>query len=94
MHGSHKGRTAHDGLLSQILTHDFWILTKATGATLNLDALKCFDRIRPHVVSLEMSRMGMSRGVGECMERVFQGMSHKVRTAYGVSKKGIQQGHR
>eukprot|EP00957_Ditylum_brightwellii_P034124 2586810-Ditylum_brightwellii.AAC.1 len=52
--GNQKGRTALDALLLKITTMDLFRLFRLNGALLNNDAVACYDRMVPALLSLHL----------------------------------------
>ncbi|HIC43781.1 MAG TPA: hypothetical protein EYO73_05695 [Sulfurimonas sp.] len=90
MHGGWQHRSTHHALLMQQLSCNIAQQQRSKISVLNLDASKCFDRIFPHLAIPTMSRLGAPRSLCIALAKILRNMTHKVRTAQGLSPTSIQ----
>lgn len=84
-YGSRPGRMCISPVLNKTLSYDLMRQTKRTGATLDIDALGCFDRIIQSLVLLLARRLGMPPTATLMLGRTWNSLVHHVRTGYGLS---------
>ena len=83
--GGRINRMAISTILRKILQYDSMRIGKQSGATLDNDAVGCFDRIIPSLASLTCMRLGLPQNAARMLYRVLNGMTHHLCTGYGVS---------
>jgi hypothetical protein len=69
--------------VNKVLTYDLMRQLKRPGAVCSNDAKSCYDLIGHTVASLAMQRMGVPKGVADCLFTTLQSGIHEVRTGYG-----------
>ena len=71
------------------LTMDLSRLLALPLAFSSIDAMSCYDRIGHPTASMAMKRQGAPPQAVHSMLRTLQTATHRIRTAFGVSKKGF-----
>ena len=91
MHGGRRGHSTTTAIAIQTLTNDIAKQEGSCFVSMNLDATKCYDRIFPNLGGIALNRLGLARNFSICMAKTLKGMSHQIRTVYGVSNKSFRQ---
>ena len=88
--GSIPGRDAKEAmkLLDMVMTNHR--LMSRTLVTVFNDAAGCFDRIRPNMADLAMRRVGCPKSITNTHSIAQLGMTHRVKTAMGISPGSIK----
>ena len=89
--GSRKHHQSITAALNKRLTMDILRQRRQAGALCSNDAKSCYDRIVHNIASLAMRRTGMPAEPVRSMFETLQKASHRVTTAYGVSKQTYGQ---
>ena len=84
---SRPGRSAQDNTLSKRLLFDYYRLIKKPFAMCSCDLKSCYDRVVHSAASLALQRVGIPLTQIQCMFTTIQQLSHRIRTAFGLSKK-------
>ena len=85
-YGSRAHRTAPEVLINGTLISDIMQINGTEGAFEFNDAKGCFDRMIHQVVSVGMQRQGVPIQPIKSVLHTLQQMTHRIRTATGVSK--------
>eukprot|EP00957_Ditylum_brightwellii_P136729 10426576-Ditylum_brightwellii.AAC.1 len=83
--GNWKGKTVLDALLLKITTMDSLQLFRLNGALLNNDAVACYDRMIPAVLSLHLQSLGLPESAAICSVKFNKQMKHYFCTNTGES---------
>ena len=86
-YGSRKKHQSITAALNKRLTMDLLRQRRQAGALCSNDAKSCYDRVVHSVSSLSMRRLGMPIEPINSMFKCLQKAAHRIRTAFGVSKK-------
>ena len=86
---SRPGRSAQDNALCKRLVFDYFRLRKRPFAMCACDLKSCYDRVVHTAASLALQRVGVPLPQIQCMFRTVQLLVHKIRTAFGLSKRSF-----
>ena len=86
---SRPGRSAQDNALSKRLVFDYFRLHKRPFAMCACDLKSCYDRVVHTAASLALQRVGVPISQIKCMFGTIQNLVHRIRTAFGLSKKSF-----
>ena len=86
---SRPGRSAQDNALSKRLVFDYFRLRKQPFGMCACDLKSCYDRVVHTAASLALQRVGVPLPQIQCMFGTIQKLIHRIRTAFGLSKKSF-----
>ena len=86
---SRPGRSAQDNALCKRLVFDYFRLRKRPFAMCACDLKSCYDRVVHTAASLALQRVGVPLAQIRCMFSTIQLLVHKIRTAFGLSKRSF-----
>jgi ribonuclease HI len=86
-YGSRKKHQSITAALNKRLTMDLLRQRRQAGALCSNDAKSCYDRVVHSVSSMSMRRLGIPIEPINSMFKCLQQAAHRIRTAFGVSKK-------
>ena len=104
-YGSRKNLSAAQASVNNRLMYDIMRQTRKGGIVCSNDAQSCYDRIVHSVLSLSLQRIGVPPGPIQSMITTIQHMTHRIKTAHGISSQsynntpttpplqGLIQGH-
>lgn len=87
--GGRPGISTGDALLSQKMLLDLAMYRQTPTTLISLYASKCFNRVFPIGENIALQHLGAPPNLGIVMTEVLCNMSHRVRTAYGLSPDSI-----
>ena len=84
---SRPGRSAQDNALSKRLVFDYFRFKKRPFGMCACDLKSCYDRVVHTAASLALQRVGIPLSKIKCMFGTIQKLVHRIRTAFGLSKR-------
>ena len=84
---SQPGRSAQDNALSKRLVFDYFRFKKRSFGMCACDLKSCYDRVVHTAASLALQRVGVPVSKIKCMFGTIQKLIHRIRTAFGLSKR-------
>ena len=84
---SRPGRSAQDNALSKRLVFDYFRFKKRPFGMCACDLKSCYDRVVHTAASLALQRVGIPLSKIRCMFGTIQKLVHRIRTAFGLSKR-------
>ena len=79
------GKQEQPAILKNILTYDYFQLTKENSATSKFDAQANYNRIIPALAVIACQRLGLGQKGADLIYDSLTGLKHQVRTVYGLS---------
>ena len=86
-YGSQKHHQSSTAAANKVLTMDLLRLRRQSGALCSNNAKSCYNRIAHNIGALSMICQGALKPAVLSMLLTLQWAKHKIRTAFGVSKK-------
>jgi len=83
--GSRPGRQCISAVLKKVLAHDYVRLTPTTAASIENDAIGCYDRLVNNLILMLLKKLGLPSTVTKCMGELWDKVVHLIKTVYGIS---------
>ena len=89
-YGGRTGKNCHDALLRLQLAKEYLRIMRIPSIGVDVDASACFDRQLRNLIGALNRRSGAPKEMNQCQTRTLGQMTHKVKTAQGVSDGAFQ----